>query len=241
VKSPQHSNALAACAVTDYDAGAILNSPRLFLLSTEQWRTLLPNAAGRLLDVGAGNGDLTSQLAPLFSSVTVTEVSSWLTWRLGRNGYTASFITTDPADLIGHPSKELAAPFDTVCCLHILDRCAQPLELLDSIRRVLRDDGTVVLGLTLPFLSYSRKHGLNIRGKTFEEAAASFIENVRCARSARGQRTWLTRARPLQVVEPSGFRVERVARVPYLCQGTYLVPMFALDDLLVVARKLPDL
>jgi hypothetical protein len=69
--------------LSDYDANALLDFYAMHLLSTAQWHALLgPHAHGRLLDVGAGSGDVTASLAPLFDAVTTTEASRGMARRL---------------------------------------------------------------------------------------------------------------------------------------------------------------
>lgn len=59
------------------DANGLVGRGGMHVLSTAQARTLLqrsPGDGGVLLDVGAGDGSVTSQLAPLFDAVVATEV-----------------------------------------------------------------------------------------------------------------------------------------------------------------------
>jgi hypothetical protein len=76
----------------------------MHVLSTEQCRDLLASAApalsggdatatqtgplfDSLLDVGAGEGRVTSCLAPLFRQISATDVVGPMVWRLNRRGY----------------------------------------------------------------------------------------------------------------------------------------------------------
>ena len=63
--------ALRAGGLSEYDGQAALDAPAVHLLSTAQWRGLLaPQPAGAAaLDVGAGSGHITEQLAPCFTAV----------------------------------------------------------------------------------------------------------------------------------------------------------------------------
>ena len=63
----------------------------MFVLSNDQFRTLLGVGvdwkADHLLDLGAGDGAVTEQMAGHFNQVTVTEMSPTMQWRLGHRGY----------------------------------------------------------------------------------------------------------------------------------------------------------
>lgn len=63
----------------------------MFVLSNQQFQTLLGVdsiwRAGHLLDLGAGDGAVTEQMADHFQQVSVTEMSSTMQWRLGQKGY----------------------------------------------------------------------------------------------------------------------------------------------------------
>lgn len=106
-----------------YDATAILGVPRTFIMSTQQWRALLGVPASRplerLLDVGAGNGDHTLLLQPLFRETVATEVSTLITWRLSWRGV-AAVRTSNPASL-----RTEYGSFDVVSALNVLDRCVR--------------------------------------------------------------------------------------------------------------------
>ena len=63
----------------------------MFVFSTEQFRTLLGISetwkADHLLDLGAGDGAVTEQMAGHFNQITTTEMSSTMQWRLAQKGY----------------------------------------------------------------------------------------------------------------------------------------------------------
>lgn len=43
---------------------------------------------------------------------------------------------------------------DLVCCLNVLDRCADPYQILSEIHRALSPDGRAVIALVLPYTHY---------------------------------------------------------------------------------------
>ena len=61
-----YAQRLARLYLSDFDANALTGMYRMQLLPPGAWRRLLgAHAGGRLLDVGAGSGDVTCALAPL--------------------------------------------------------------------------------------------------------------------------------------------------------------------------------
>jgi SAM-dependent methyltransferase len=74
--------------VSDFDANALLGMYPMMLLGTSHWQKLLGGALRRrLLDIGAGAGDVTSALAPLFEEIHAVEVSRGMVRRLRKRGF----------------------------------------------------------------------------------------------------------------------------------------------------------
>lgn len=224
--------------VTDTTALGLLGAYQMHVLSTAQCRDLLApasasvNAAsgdihtpifGSLLDVGAGEGRVTSCLAPLFHHVSATDVCGPMVWRLRRRGYDAH--TTDT------PSSLAPAKFDVVALLNVLDRCDKPIAMLNECRdRMKADTGRLLLSIVIPYHPYVQTKQIkgidggkpaeqlpNLHGyDSFEDAIGRLVSAI---------------------IEPSGLIVERVARVPYLCLGDTLGSrMYELDDAVLVCR-----
>ncbi|EER20283.1 conserved hypothetical protein [Perkinsus marinus ATCC 50983] len=108
---------------------AVLQRPKLFMVSEKQWRKLLSHSKLKLenstsdvscLDIGAGCGDLTVGFMNLFkaNNVTATEVSKMMCRRLSQKGIRA-VRTADP--ILPEVSPTLKK-FDAVFCLNVLDR-----------------------------------------------------------------------------------------------------------------------
>jgi SAM-dependent methyltransferase len=121
----------------------------MFTLSREQVRVLLPTIArlpdASLLDVGAGDGGVTARMAPLFRSVTATEVSGPMCRRLRRRGYTTvQTATIGPSvfpkdasfDVVTYVGGGMCACWVVVFCLWSMCGavCTQPDELAGPLR-----------------------------------------------------------------------------------------------------------
>ena len=107
----------------------------------------------RLLDIGAGTGGVTLQLAPLFEEVPhCTEVSAACVRRMSARGLN-SLQGGDPIAAL-EPIGLGESDFDVVTIFNVLDRAPQPLTLLRQSRKLLSDDGRVVVAVALPFNPY---------------------------------------------------------------------------------------
>jgi 2-polyprenyl-3-methyl-5-hydroxy-6-metoxy-1,4-benzoquinol methylase len=188
----------------------------MFVYSTAQFKTLLDieptqeTQLASLLDIGAGDGSVTQRMAGLFKRVYATEMSPIMQWRLSNSGYTV--LNTDQwGDL----------KFDVITCLNVLDRCEKPLTLLKQIREHLNpDNGRVLISLVLPFkpyFEYNNDHrpneSIHIKGHLSEEQINEFI---------------------LEVFQPSGFRLKKLTRLPYLCEGDMDQSYYFLSDYIFV-------
>jgi SAM-dependent methyltransferase len=208
--------------LSDFDINGLLNIYPMHVLGTEQWSYLLEQApleraaGARLLDVGAGNGDVTHALAPLFGSVATTELSRAMAFRLRLRGF-ACFrqdVTTE-----GVPQP----PYDAIACLNVLDRCDRPLTLLANLRAGLADRGLLLLSLVLPYRPFVYDGG----------SSNEPSERLPLTRS-----DWESCAGELcqAVIEPLGLKVEVITRVPYLSGGDSRRPLYELDDVVLVCR-----
>ena len=211
---------------SDFDVNGMLGMYPMHVLGTEQWRFLLETAgfdgahgdvaSARLLDVGAGSGDVTQHLAPLFRDVVVTEVSRSMALRLRRRGFRVH--RTDVASG-GVPE----GPYDVVSCLNVLDRCAAPLSLLASLRAGMRDGGLLILALVLPYRPF-----VYDGPRSLEPTERLPLDDL----------CWEAGVSRLchQVLEPLALRIESVARAPYLSGGDSARAVYELDDAIVVCR-----
>jgi SAM-dependent methyltransferase len=204
--------------MSDFDANGLLGMYPMHLVSTEQVSRLLgPSARGRLLDVGAGSGDVTAELAPLFGEVVTTEVSRAMAHRLRGRGW-----QTHRVDVAARGAP--APPYDVVSCLNVLDRCLFPRALLRQCRDALAPDGRLLLSVPLPYLPLAYRGGrtmappeaLDVYSTCYELGAGLVFERV---------------------LAPLGLVVERWSRVPYLSGGDSHQPFYALDAAIWVCRR----
>jgi len=125
---------------------------------------------------------------------------------------------------------ETGAPephYDLVTCLNVLDRCPKPKSLLAAARAALAPGGRLVLAVPLPLnaffydgpVSRNQRERLDVSGPTWERSAALLVENT---------------------LDPLGFEVEAISRVPYLCRGDSQQELYVLDDVLLMCKEKSD-
>jgi SAM-dependent methyltransferase len=203
--------------VSVYDAHGMTGSYAMHLLSSEQWRELIGNLTGRLLDVGAGAGYVTAQAAPLFQEVVCTETSSALAKRLAKRGFRVHPQDLSRVPLAGEP------PFDVIACLNVLDRTPRPRSLLTHLRGLLAPGGRLVVAMPLPVRAHVHVAGATISADEPLPATEQSFEGALVELSE-------------LLFEAHGFAIERIARVPYLSRGDARSPLYVLDDAVWVLR-----
>ncbi len=206
---------LAGAVMSSFSADAVFDTHHLFMLSTAQWKQLLGDrAGGRLLDVGAAAGHVTSRLAPLFEDVIATDVSGAMVRRMRRRGLSA--LKVDVAD-----TPAPGGLYDTVALLNVLDRCERPQSLLRSAVASLPAHGTLIVSMPLPYdpCWYAGPslrdpvERLDIRGTRWETAAQSLAS----------------------LIEDRGLGVEAITRAPYVSGGDRRHSLYVLDAAVIVA------
>lgn len=204
--------------VSDFDADGLLDMYPMHLLGTSEWRTLLGERPGqRHLDVGAGAGHVTSKISPLFDETVTTETSRVMARKLRRRGFRC--FESDVAET-GAPEPS----YDVITCLNVLDRCPRPKSLLAAIRRALAPGGRLVLAVPLPLSAFfydgptsrDQRERLEVSGAGWERSAALLVENV---------------------LDPAGFTIETISRVPYLCRGDSQQRLYVLDDVVLMCKE----
>lgn len=215
------------------DVNALLGRGEMFVLSaTQALRLFAERPGGLLLDVGAGTGSCTMELAQLFDHVLTTEVSRPMVAQLRRRGLPV----LEGGDLSGLEAMaaEVGIPlgpsgtFDCIALMNVLDRCIRPRSLLQELRRRLTPRGRLLIAVVLPFRPFV-EHGIFrlapeqklplSRDATFESAA---------------EELWS------KVLAPLGFHLEAFARVPYLCEGDLAANVYSLDDAVFLLSRAGD-
>jgi len=205
--------------MSDFDTNGLLDMYPLFVASTEHWRLLLgQQRIPRLLDVGAGSGNVTRTLVPLAEQIVTTELSRHMAERLRRSGLECHELDLAERDLPG-------APFDLITCLNVLDRTARPRKLLRQMHASLVPGGRLLIALALPYNPFF------FRGNSTPEP----LERLACAEAG-----WEDAVNSLveRELEPLGFNVLTVSRTPYLSFGDAESGLYELDDALLVCQRL---
>ncbi|HJL03010.1 MAG TPA: methyltransferase domain-containing protein [Polyangiaceae bacterium LLY-WYZ-15_(1-7)] len=216
--------------LSDYDANGLVGAHDMRVLGTDQWRTLLAASSAaplegaaptaRLLDIGAGDGHVTAELAPLAAEVVTTETSSQMAKRLRRRGWTCHEVDVATAPL---PD---GGPFDLLALLNVLDRTSFPITLLERLRALAADDARLLVAVPFPL----RPH-VHAGPVTVDPEELLPIDDGGFAAQAS------TLAELL--FAPTGWEVVALARAPYLCRGGRRRPVIALDDALFVCAPGP--
>lgn len=215
--------------MTNTDKIALLDIHLMHVMSSEQAQTMFgaDRLGGKLLDLGAGVGAVTAELATLFDDVLTTEVSQNMAMRLRERGFDCMH-TAGTGDLVEEIRTHCGGSIPewrAISLLNVLDRCPEPRTMLESIYKMMIPGHTQLLvALVLPFGPFVETPNGRVAPTErlpiapnccWETAVASLLANV---------------------LTPMGFEVERIARVPYLDQCPQC-GIFELDDVLLVLRR----
>lgn len=205
--------------MSDYDANAMLDTHDMYVLGAAQWQHILGDeGGGRLLDVGAGDGRVTQELAHHFDETVTTEMSARMVGRLRQRGFTCHHVDVAAEAL---PDE---AGFDFVAMLNLIDRASLPLRLLERARELLVPGGRLAVAVPLPL----RPH-VHMGARTVDPEEVLPIERS----------SWEAAANALaaHAFVPIGFEVLSLTRTPYLCRGDREHPVYVLDDAVFVLRR----
>jgi SAM-dependent methyltransferase len=161
------------------DTNALLGTGSMFVLSRAHARRLLAPALSAaspspcLLDVGAGDGEVTLRLSAMFTSVTATEVSGWMCRRLQTKGFSRVICCNSIGSnghFVAHSKSQLYADafakgqvYDVVALMNLLDRCHEPAQLLKDATRLLKPTGLIILAIVLPYGDFVEDGGVQQR------------------------------------------------------------------------------
>jgi protein-L-isoaspartate O-methyltransferase len=217
-----YAQRFARLYLSDFDANALTGMYRMLLLPSGAWQRLLGGRpGGRLLDVGAGSGDVTAMLAEAFDEIETTEVSRGMARRLARRGFRCHNL-----DLADQALE--APPFHAVSLLNVLDRCQRPRSLLERSIGLLQQGGRLIVALALPYRPFY------FAGPTTPDP----LERLECSPPGAAG-SWEDQARRFleRDLLPLGLSLECFARAPYLSAGDSARALYELDDVVAVLSK----
>jgi SAM-dependent methyltransferase len=230
--------------MSDFDANGLLGIYPVFLLSTPSALDLLERpwsrdaessapsqssnearaelARMRLLDIGAGSGDVTTRLLPLFASIDCTETSRFMARRLRRRGLSC-WLGEIGRGREGDPLSSTPA-YDAIALFNVIDRCRKPRALLAAARNHLPAGGLLLVSVPLPYEPF-----FYAAGSSREPEERLRVESA----------TWEAAAGELwrQELAPLGLRLAAITRTPYLSGGDGQAPAYVLDSAVLVCRK----
>lgn len=193
------------------DINGWLGRGSMFVLSEAQARALLQPAGhsigdGALVDVGAGDGEVSRRFAHIYSQNYATEMSGSMRKALSNKGY----------KILDTENWWSYRQFDCVCMLNLLDRCNKPKTMLQQAKDALLPGGLLMIALVLPYKPYVEvtadhkpEERLPIEGNLFEDQLTTFVKFMS---------------------EEAGFELISWTRAPYLCEGDFAQAYYWLDD-----------
>lgn len=203
------------------DASALIRK-HLFVASERQIRALVTEHQGYggagLLDIGSGLGTETEKTAAALGidrqHVTCLEVSSSARTALVGRGFR---VATSLDEVKGQL-------FAAVALLNVLDRCDEPLSLLDAAIELLQPSGLLLVGITLPFASvvYEGRVGTEWGKASHRSPRSPLHLHVAARKQRRASPSFeLSAAAFIAALLPrdSGIKIEAWTRLPYVSSG----------------------
>ncbi|VDK47118.1 unnamed protein product [Anisakis simplex] len=226
------ASAVLSMMMSKTSINGVLNRGGMFIFSTQQFHEFMripddwDEYLKYMLDLGAGDGRVTSTIANFYKHVAVTEASQVMEWRLRQRGYKV---------IPMNEWTKIDEPLDLVCALNLLDRHYNPMVLLNDLYRLTsRTNSLLLIAVVLPIRQYVEFHPnrktnhaeelsvsdsrITVEGETFEEQATSLVEKV---------------------FEPAGFELVRWGKLPYLCEGDHAKAYYKLDDAIFLLKPNP--
>jgi len=212
--------------VTKTTLNGLLERGQMFVFSTDQLSAFLSidnqwtSENKAMIDLGAGDGQVTLKFQPLFQKIYATEASRIMEWRLKRKGF----------HVLPKDDWKSRGPFKLISALNLLDRFYDPAQLLADIHEVAkRDNALVLIAIVLPLSQYVEFHPdgrkkttansrIFVSGRNFHSHLNTLVKNV---------------------FHPAGYELLRWSKVPYLCEGDLHKPFYKLDDALFLLKAKP--
>jgi len=134
------------------DANGYTGRGEMFVCSWKQLKCLIPTLAeennGDLLDIGAGDGNITAKIASHYNRIVTTESSTVMQKKLRARGWECY----EPEAV---PWNDMKYKFNLVMCLNVLDRADKPLTLLRDLRGMVKPGtGRLLLAVVLPWCAF---------------------------------------------------------------------------------------
>ena len=220
---------------------------------------------GVYLDIGSGEGEVASKLGEYFGTVVATETSPSMVKRCAESHEDWTVLETGTIENVWEKFKEQnireeeertsrkseaakrkvrrlleeeeeaketetlrRQKFDCIGMFNVLDRCDRPFTMLSHVRNLLKPNtGLFVLAVVLPFRPFVELD---------DGARRAPVERLDVATPTSA---WEYGVRDLyeNVLKPSGFHIEAIARVPYICEGDHLAGAYVLDDCIFVLKR----
>uniref|UniRef100_A0A1A9WP77 Large ribosomal subunit protein uL11 n=1 Tax=Glossina brevipalpis TaxID=37001 RepID=A0A1A9WP77_9MUSC len=218
--------------MTQTDINGFLKRGSMFILSEQQFALMLSHGGFNtvqyqrlsFLDIGAGDGEISAILLKALRNmnpeVIVDALATEASWTMRERLKKRNFHVLENLDHLQN--------VHLISCLNVLDRCIDPIQLLEDIYRILSPNGRVIIALVLPYMHYVECNSSHqplrplmshwpekAKHYSFESEAAIFFK----------------------VLENLGFKIEAWTKAPYLCEGDLRQSYYWLIDLVVIASK----
>ena len=196
------------------EINAWFRESKMFVVSSEQIKKLLRIEEGfmfeRVLDIGAGDGNVTKEFLPFCRKLVATETSDAL----------CGCLRELKIDVFKTPTITDFAGFDLYICLNVLDRCEEPFVLLKQLFARIRTEGSILmLALVLPFFPIAPLSNQIPVAVPHDQSFESWAE---------AWESYFVQEK-LEIISFS--------RVPYLSAGNLVRPYYVLDDALFVLKS----
>lgn len=106
--------------------------------------TIRPYVGDRVLEIGAGIGNLTANLIPR-SAYWATDVNALYLRDQRHLSQTRPYLRTGLTDVTNPKSFPIGQPFDTVVCLNVVEHVEDDVSALQNIRNVLEEGGRAIV------------------------------------------------------------------------------------------------